>query len=449
MNPKFNVIPPQSAGNKPLGLIELVAIAIGGMIGGGIFTVLGVSVSFIGVWTPVAIIIGGVMAALAAYSYVKLAVYYQDEGATYAFYKRTFPHSHFSASLIGWYVIFGYICTVSLYAYTFSAYALSSCETCANGWPRTLAAIAIISFFALINMWSVRGMGKLEDVLVYAKVVILIIIAFVLFNNSYTSVPKLLAETASPSWLNVFIISSLTFVAFEGFQLVIHATEEIADPQLMIPKAIYTSVLVVTLIYVAIAAAAVLAIPLDDIVSNKEYALAASAEKQLGHWGTDLIVLGAVLATSSAINGTLFGASRLMNVIAGDGYFPRYLTQRTGHIPKAAILTMSALAVVMLLLDGLELILEFASITFLLVSILMAVANFKIRHKTKSSLLLTVSAIAGLSLGALLVLFYEFTRKPAELLFIIGVYVAITLCAWLFARLSHIRFALGGGKSHV
>jgi len=68
-----------------LGLIELIAIALGGMVGGGIFTVLGISASMIGVYTPVAIFLGGLLATLAAYSYCKLGVYFKDEGATYNF----------------------------------------------------------------------------------------------------------------------------------------------------------------------------------------------------------------------------------------------------------------------------------------------------------------------------------------------------------------------------
>jgi len=57
---------------KSLGLLELIAIALGGMIGGGIFTVLGISVTMIGVFTPIAFIIGGALAILASYSYIKL-----------------------------------------------------------------------------------------------------------------------------------------------------------------------------------------------------------------------------------------------------------------------------------------------------------------------------------------------------------------------------------------
>ena len=64
---------------KDLGLLELIAIALGGMVGGGIFTVLGISVAMIGNLTPMAIFIGGLIAALAAYSYIKLARYYKYE----------------------------------------------------------------------------------------------------------------------------------------------------------------------------------------------------------------------------------------------------------------------------------------------------------------------------------------------------------------------------------
>lgn len=111
---------------KALGLLELIAIALGGMVGGGIFTILGISVALIGVYTPVAIAIGGFMALLAAYAYIKLGLFYKDEGATYSFFKRTYSNSPFAASLIGWWVIFGYISTIALYAYTFSSYAISS-----------------------------------------------------------------------------------------------------------------------------------------------------------------------------------------------------------------------------------------------------------------------------------------------------------------------------------
>ncbi|MBE7629473.1 amino acid permease [Tenacibaculum piscium] len=124
----------------------------------------------------IAIIIGGLIATLAAYSYVKLGVYYKDEGATYSFYKRTYLNSDFSASAIGWFIIFGYISTLALYAYTFSSYAISSTAFADNIWARKAIAIGVIGLFSLINIWSVNGMGKIEDLMVYTKLIVLGII---------------------------------------------------------------------------------------------------------------------------------------------------------------------------------------------------------------------------------------------------------------------------------
>lgn len=420
--------------SKSLGTPELIAIALGGMVGGGIFTILGISVSLVGVFTPLVIVIGGIIASLAAYSYVKLGVYYKDEGATYSFYKRTFPNSSFAASLIGWWVIFGYISTLALYAYTFASYAISGFSFSDSELARKIVAGTIILIFTLINVWSVKGMGKLEDIMVYTKLVILVIISFVLINNTQTTIPVLIQNESDVSILSVLIVASLTFVAYEGFQLVINAVNEMETPEKNIPKAIYSSLFLAVLIYFVISLGAILAIPFDEIIKNKEYALASGAGKVLGHWGTDLVILGALLATSSAISGTLFGASRQMAVIAGDGFFPSILAKRNNHIPVVSIISMAALAFILVLAGSLEVILEFGSVTFLLVSLLMAYANYKIRDLTDSSLFITVVSIFALFVGAVLILYYEFDNQPQQLIFIIGIYTLLTLGSWLFSR---------------
>ncbi len=420
--------------NKSLGVPELIAIALGGMVGGGIFTILGISVSMIGVFTPLAIAIGGIIASLAAYSYVKLGVYYKDEGATYSFYKKTFPTSPFAASLIGWWVIFGYISTLALYAYTFASYAISGFAFTDNEWIRKLVAGAVILTFTLINIWSVRGMGKIEDIMVYTKLTILIVISFLLINNSQTTLPVLLKSSNNTDVLSILIVASITFVAYEGFQLVINAVNEMENPEKNIPKAIYSALFIAVLIYVVISLGAILAIPFDEIVKNKEYALASGSGNMLGHWGTDLIVLGALLATSSAISGTVFGASRQMAVIASDGYLPNFLAKRVNHIPVFAIISMAGLAFLLVLAGNLEVILEFGSVTFLLVSLLMAYANYKIRHLTHSSLLITVLSFFGLLFGTALIFYYEFNNQPQQLFFIGGLYALLTMGSWLYSR---------------
>jgi len=207
-------------------------------------------------------------------------------------------------------------------------------------------------------------MGKIEDIMVYTKLVILVVISFVLIYNRQTTIPVLLQDTKDISYFSILVVASLTFVAYEGFQLVINAVNEMEEPEKNIPKAIYSAIFIAILIYVVISVSAILAIPFEEIIENKEYALASGADHVLGHWGANLVVAGVLLATSSAISGTMFGASRQIAVIAEDGYFPAFLAKRVNYIPIYAIIAMALLAFFLVLAGSLEIILEFGSITF-------------------------------------------------------------------------------------
>lgn len=423
------------ARTRPLGLVELIAIALGGMVGGGIFAILGVSVEFIGNSTPVAILIGGMLALCAAYSYVKLALLYKDEGATYSFFKKTFPQSRFAASVIGWFVAFGYVSTLALYAFTFSSYFCAAFSI--ENYPLIRQAVAglVILFFVAVNLISVKGMGKLEDFMVYTKLALMLLISGLLAEEGDLSNMLPLIEPKS-SWASIVMIAAVTFVAYEGFQLVIHAYNETDSPQRNIPRSIYSAIVIATFLYIVLSLGALASIPQAEIIAGKEHALAAGSERIFGKLGTYIVVFSALLATSSAISGTLFGASRLIAVIADDGYFPKVLRVRTKeHIPRNAILTMFVLAFLLILVGGLQAILEFGSVTFIIVSFLMALANFKKRSETDSSLLLTLVAMISLFAAAVLIFVFEFIHAPKQLVSILVIYGILIVGALIRSRL--------------
>lgn len=421
---------------KPLGQTELIAIAMGGMIGGGIFSILGISVQIVDKWTPLAIFLGGVLAFFAAYSYSQLACYYRDEGATYSFFKRTFPQSRMAISAIGWLIVFGYISTLALYAFTFASY-LSAYLGLSGEWQQQLVAILVIACFGLVNLASVNGMGKLEDILVYSKVLILLFVSLAfLFKTPSLSIKEMPALPLPFS--GIFTCAAITFVAYEGFQLVIHAYEEVDNPLRNVPASIYRAIGATTFIYVLLSMATVFAVPSDVLIRDQEFALAAAAHKILGPSGYVLVIIGALLATSSAINGTIFGSSRLMAVIASDGVFPRLFAQRrNGHVPSFAIAAVCLLAVVLLLSGGLQLILEFGSMTFITVSFLMAYANFRIRHLTNSGLWMTLLAMIFLAGAGIQILVFEAKTDWQQLSHIFLLYLVLgILSAWYSRRLA-------------
>lgn len=404
------------------------------MVGGGIFSILGISVEQIGYSTPLAILFGGILAFLAAFSYVKLAALYKDEGATYSFFKKTFPGSPVSASAIGWLIVFGYISTIALYAFTFSSYFCSQFLPTAPPVAQKLVAGGIILVFAVINIVSVQGMGKVEDWLVYTKIVVLLIISGLLtkrgdfghFGGEFMS---------DLNMSSVFSVAAITFVAYEGFQLVIHAYRESDNPDRNVPRAIYSAITIAILLYVGLSICALVTIPKENIIRDKEFALAAGAKQFLGNAGLFAVIFGALLATSSAISGTIFGASRLMAVIATDGHLPKWLSHRVKeHIPNHAIITMSVLSFVLILSGGLQLILEFGSITFIMVSFLMAYANFRVRKQTKTSWVMAILAMALLLTAGILILLFEYQSKPAQLAVILALYVLLVMGAYWYTK---------------
>jgi hypothetical protein len=97
---------------------------------------------------------------------------------------------------------------------------------------------------------------------------------------------------------------------------------------------------------------------------------------------------------------------------------------------------MAILAFSLVLAGNLTVILEFGSVTFLLVSFLMAFANYTIHTKTNSSLFLTIGAMVGLAIGTVLILYYEATSQIEQIYFIGGLYLLLTIGAWLFSKFS-------------
>ncbi|MDX1351356.1 MAG: APC family permease, partial [Putridiphycobacter sp.] len=250
-----------------------------------------------------------------------------------------------------------------------------------------------------------------------------------------TFIENMAFDVENSNFFSILIVASLTFVAYEGFQLVINAVNEMTNPDKNIPRAIYSAIVLAVLIYVVISMGALFAIPSEEIINNKEFALAAGAESVLGKLGSNFVILGAILATSSAISGTLFGSSRQMAVIAKDGFFPHVLSIRKNSSPQNAIITMAIISCLLILIGGLQLILEFGSVTFLLVSLLMGIANYKIREKTNSSTLLTLLSIIGLGIGGIMILYYELTNNWEQMVAIIVLYLLLALGAWAFSKM--------------
>jgi len=432
-----------AAGNKEhgpeLGLFELIAMGVGGMIGGGIFSVLGLAVDISGHAAPLAFGIGSLIALAAGYSYVRLALTYRSDGASFTYLERAFPGQPNVAGIAGWTVVVGYIGTLALYAFTFGAYGADLLGRPQSGGLRMALSAAVLGFFLLINLSGTRASGRAEDLVVYTKILLLGVFAVAGFASIR---PDYLTPVVDRGVTSVFMAGALIFVAYEGFQLITNAVLETRDAGRNIPRGIYGSIVITSLIYIALAVVGIGNLTLSELVAAEEYALAAAARPVLGEAGTVLVGLAALLATSSAINATSFGAARMMAEMAGHARLPTAFSFRNKmDVPWLAVVALNTLAMAFTLAGGLEVIAAFSSLTFLLVSIGVSVANFRLRAETKSRIGLVALGLGLMATTVVLLIVHLWQSSRATLVWIIAIYGVV-----LVAELAFSRRRLGRGS---
>ena len=407
-----------------LGLKELIAIGVGGMIGGGIFSVMGLAVDITGNATPIAFLLGGVLALIMGYSYVKLAVAFHSDGASFTYLEYAFPKHKFIGSITGWTVIIGYIGTMALYAFTFGAYAAELLDS-HNDLVRKMLSVGVVLFFMMINLIGTKTLGKTEDLIVYGKIILLSILAFAGMQSVET---QNITPLFDKGFISVFMAAALIFVAFEGFQLITNGVCETKNPKQNIARGIYGSIAIVTIIYVVLSVVAVGSLSHEELVGAKEYALAVAAEPSMGNAGRVLVSIAALLATASAINATMFGASRMMAEMATEHEMPKAFSFRNREaVPWIAVVTLGILTLCFTYFGGLELIASFSSLTFLLVSLAVNIANYKLRDKTGANPYYIVLGILLLLFTIATLLYYLIVHSQQELIWIATIYTVIIL----------------------
>ena len=420
-----------SKSNK-LGLKELIAIGVGGMIGGGIFSVLGLAVNISGHAAPLAFGLGSLIAAIAGYSYVKLALTYRSDGASFTYLERAFPKHPNIGGIAGWMVVVGYIGTLSLYAFTFGAYGADLLGTPHSIIARLSLSTTVLLFFMVVNLIGVKASGVAEDIVVYSKIVLLSLFGLAgIFNIKQNYISPLVNKGTG----SIFVAGAIIFVAYEGFQLITNAVMETKNPSKNIPQAIYGSVTITSLIYITLAIVAVGSLTTKELISAKEYALAVAAQPLLGNVGPTMVDLAALLATSSAINGTAFGAARMMYELAKERMMPKVFSFRNRtEVPWLAIVVLTILSLAFSLAGGLEIIAAFSSITFLLVSSSVSIANLVLRDKTKSNIWIITIGIIIMTFAIVLLVYYLWKNQPYLLTWIGVSYLGVIATELLFSK---------------
>lgn len=363
--------------NQRIGLKEAISIGIGGMVGGGIFAVLGLAASMAKGGTPFSFLIAGLIALITSYSYVKLSLAYPSKGGTVKFVNQGFGVGVFSGGINNLLWI-SYIIMLSLYASAFGSYAPNLLEITGNRQTDFhIYCTTIIVIATVINYASIRIVGKIESYAVTIKLVILL--SFVGFGL-YGLIGNPHLEQLSPEhWESPFKLLTagmVIFVAYEGFELIANAAPDIDNPKKNIPRAYYGSVIFVIILYVIIAAITVGSLAFSEIATAEDYVLAEAAKPMLGKVGFSIITVAALISTFSAINASLLGGSRVNYEIAEDDELPHQFTAKLWGQPIGLLITAITTIVIVNILE-LESISTAGSAGFLLIFAIVNYASFR------------------------------------------------------------------------
>jgi amino acid transporter len=418
-------MPVKTAPSK-LNLAEVIALGIGGMVGGGIFATLGLAISTAGHAVAIALAIGGILALLTGYSMAYLGLAFHGDGGSFTYIEKAFSHAAI-AGMAGWLLIVGYVGTLALYATTFGAFGEALIFSHGGKpWLTQTFAILVLLIFLAVNLIGAKASGRVELIIVGIKLTILVLFAIA---GIFTVDASHLLPVFNQGLVAPIAASALIFVAYEGFELIPNAIDEMDNPQKNLKRGLLIAIAATMAIYIFVGMVAVGNLTVAQVQHDKEYVLAVAARPVFGATGFALIGFAALLSTASAINATLFGSARLAMTMAKQNALPKIfsLRRRVRPVPWVSLIVLSALAAGFLLLTNLTIIATFASATFLVIFSAVNLSAFRLRKKIGIG---AIPPLAGLALAVaslIVLLWHIWQHARVSLAWIVAVYAAAIL----------------------
>ena len=345
---------------RRLSPVAVWALAAGGMVGGGIYTVLGVVVAVSAQWTWLAFAFTGIIALTSAYSYVYLSNTFNEGGGAFEFLEKV--NDEWLAGSLSWLLVIGYVLTISVYAYAFGHYVAFAF----HGGPLVIRLLAAGIVAALIGL-NLAGVGKLTRVEIgIVSVNLLVLLALGVYGITQWDTTQITAGISPrPAWSGL-VGGAAIFMAYEGFQLLSYEYDRIADPHRHFMPTLMSAVVFVVVLYVAVALGATVLGGAATLVDFKEIALSVVAQKSFGHPGLIVMTVAAGFATAAAINSTLFSTANLTKQIARQKELPAWFNHTNGSgVPDRSVILLGALAGILAVAGSLSALVEAASLVFL------------------------------------------------------------------------------------
>ncbi len=296
--------------HRSLGLISALSIGVGTMIAAGIFTLSGLAVRNVGSAAIVSFLIAAVVAGFTALTYCEFSSLYPESGEGYLYARKTFPPP--VAYFVGWALFLGYTSSCAFYLASLSVYFQEFIWH--SPWKLLGGTIALIGL-TLLNIKGTKESGGFQVIVTAVKVALLL--WFVVGGFSSINLAVLQAKFDS-NLVDLIGTSALVFITFFGFSAIAAAAGETINPTKTIPRAIFLSMGIVTVLYTLV----VLVVVCAGLKEYTEAAMGIAAQQFLGNIGGYIIVFGALFSMISASNASIMAGSRVAMTMSHLGHFP-------------------------------------------------------------------------------------------------------------------------------
>ncbi|MFW5868487.1 MAG: amino acid permease [Armatimonadota bacterium] len=413
---------PSTELSRDLGLFDITMVGVAAMIGAGIFVLTGIAAGKAGPALIVAFALNGVVTLLTAMIYAELGSAIPEAGGGYLWVRQGLPGSN--AFFAGWMSWFAHAVAGSLYALGFAAYlvetfrltgaiAITEISLASGEVVERIAvgsmmispsiaekavAVAIALLFIYINYKGASETGLAGNIVTMGKIIIIGI--FVVSGvAAILGDPQRMQSFVpfAPEGLGgVFGAMGLTYIAYEGYEVIVQTGEEVKDPRRNIPRAVFLALLIVVPLYILVAFVCIGAVqpPVDPGTGEAlpsylwlgeagELGLLRAAE-QFMPLGAILLLAGALFSTTSALNATTYSSTRVSFAMGRDRNLPDIfgaVHPRT-RTPYLALLLSGALIIGMaVFIPGIDDVAAAANIMFILLFMQVNVAVITIRRK--------------------------------------------------------------------
>ncbi len=407
--------------SKKISLFEAVSLAVGTMIGAGIFSILGVGAKICGNNLPIAFFISALVSILVGYSYAKLGSKYVSNAGPIEFILRGIGDNSITGalSILMW---FSYVISISLFAKAFAGYFLALFNIPINDFNISLIEFFIILLFTVLNFFGSKAVGKAEFFIVLIKVSILLF--FVFTGIWFVKINYITPDLSEAGFVNTFYASSILFLTYMGFGLITNASENMENPKKNVPLAIYLSILIVSFIYISVSIVALGNLGVDKLIKAQEYALAEATKSFLGDFGFILVSIGALFSTSSAINSTMYGGANISYALAKKGELPEIFERKVWFDSTEGLYITAVLSLLFALFFNLDGIANLISTVFLIIYIFVIISHIKLLGEVDGSKRLILFSLITVIVVFLILMKYQFSTNTksfyTSLIIIIG-----------------------------